>query len=92
MDEEVMEKYLWTSDFGDLAGVDLFIRTSGEQRVSNFLLWQAAYAEFVFLDVCWPDFEPKDLKAAIEQYSQRERRFGGLSRVLPQGAENSVFA
>jgi undecaprenyl diphosphate synthase len=92
MDEEVMEKYLWTSDFGDLSEVDLFIRTSGEQRVSNFLLWQAAYAEFVFLDVCWPDFEPKDLKTAIEHYSKRERRFGGLKTALPRSAENSVFA
>jgi undecaprenyl diphosphate synthase len=80
MSEEVMEKYLWTSEIGDLAAVDLFIRTSGEQRVSNFLLWQSAYAEFVFVDTCWPDFSPKDLRAAIVEYSQRERRFGSIGK------------
>jgi undecaprenyl diphosphate synthase len=80
MSESTFEKYLWTSDLGPLAQVDLFIRTSGEQRVSNFLLWQAAYAEFVFMDVCWPDFSPSDFKSAIEVYSKRERRFGGIGR------------
>ncbi len=79
MNEQLMNRYLWTADFGDLSEVDLLIRTSGELRVSNFLLWQAAYAEFVFTDLCWPDFEPKHLKAAIEEYSMRDRRFGGLS-------------
>ena len=78
VNEEVIEKFLWTADLGQLAEVDLFIRTSGEKRVSNFLLWQAAYAELVFLDVCWPDFRASHLRAAIEEYSQRERRFGGL--------------
>ena len=84
MTEEMMQKYLWTSDFGGLSEVDLFIRTSGEKRISNFLLWQSAYAEFVFLDVCWPDFEPKDLRAAIEEYSKRDRRFGGLGDLKPE--------
>lgn len=66
----------------DTAGIpdpDLIIRTSGEQRLSNFLLWQAAYAEFVFLPCHWPDFGPEDLAAAIAQYEERERRFGGVT-------------
>jgi undecaprenyl diphosphate synthase len=58
--------------------VDLLIRTSGEQRISNFLLWQAAYAELLFLDVLWPDFEPAHFADAIEAYKQRNRRYGGL--------------
>ncbi len=74
MTEKKMQKYLLTKDLPD---VDLFIRSSGETRVSNFLLWQSAYAEFVFLDVLWPDFSRKDLWEAISQYSKRNRRFGG---------------
>ena len=65
----------------DTAGMpdpDLLIRTSGEQRLSNFLLWQAAYAEFVFLDVNWPDFGGADLDRALAVFAQRERRFGGI--------------
>ncbi len=65
----------------DTAGApdpDLVIRTSGEKRISNFLLWQAAYAEFVFLDVLWPDFAKADLEAAIATYMGRERRYGGV--------------
>jgi undecaprenyl diphosphate synthase len=64
----------------DTAGVpdpDLVIRTSGEQRISNFLLWQAAYSEFVFLDLLWPDFCQADLEGAVAEYLQRERRYGG---------------
>ncbi|MEQ8177345.1 MAG: isoprenyl transferase [Amphiplicatus sp.] len=57
---------------------DLVIRTSGEKRISNFLLWQAAYAEYVFLDVLWPDFDKQHLAAAIEEFQRRERRFGGV--------------
>jgi len=56
--------------------VDLFLRSSGEQRTSNFLLWQSAYAEFIFLDRLWPDFDRRDLWGAVEQYATRERRFG----------------
>ncbi|MEO8713729.1 MAG: polyprenyl diphosphate synthase, partial [Acetobacteraceae bacterium] len=56
---------------------DLLIRTSGEQRLSNFLLWQAAYAEFLFLDVLWPDFDESHFSAALAEYARRERRFGG---------------
>jgi undecaprenyl diphosphate synthase len=58
---------------------DLVIRTSGEQRLSNFLPWQSAYAEFVFLPDLWPDFDRAAFKAAVDQYTGRERRFGGLS-------------
>jgi undecaprenyl diphosphate synthase len=58
------------------ASPDLIVRTSGEKRLSNFLLWEAAYAEFVFQDVLWPDYGPQHLKAAIEEYARRERRYG----------------
>lgn len=89
MNEDFMQKYLWTSDMGSLSDVDLFIRTSGEQRISNFLLWQSAYAEFVFTDIAWPDFSAKDLQTAIEEYSRRERRFGGLGKgQLPKSLTN----
>lgn len=57
---------------------DLIIRTSGEQRLSNFLLWQSAYSELVFVPTYWPDFDRGTLEAAIREYQQRERRFGGL--------------
>lgn len=69
-------------DYLDTAGIpdpDLIIRTSGEQRLSNFLLWQAAYAEFVFLPCHWPDFSRADLAAALSTFGERERRFGGLA-------------
>jgi undecaprenyl diphosphate synthase len=67
---------LYTSDIPD---PDLIIRTSGEQRLSNFLLWQAAYAEFVFVETHWPDFDKAALEAAIGEFHKRERRFGGLT-------------
>jgi undecaprenyl diphosphate synthase len=57
--------------------VDLFVRSSGEQRTSNFLLWQSAYAEMVFLDTLWPDFDRRDLWRAVELYAARDRRYGG---------------
>ena len=69
------------SDNLDTAGIpdpDLLIRTSGEQRLSNYLLWQLAYAEFYFTDVLWPDFGKKDLQKAVEFYQSRDRRFGGV--------------
>jgi len=65
-------------DAPDLPDPDLIIRTSGEQRLSNFLLWQSAYSELVFLPTYWPDFDRAALEAAIREYQQRERRFGGL--------------
>lgn len=72
---EAFSDYL---DTRDLPFPDLLIRTSGEHRISNFLLWQAAYAELVFLDVLWPDFDQEALELAIAEYRRRERRFGGL--------------
>lgn len=72
--EEQLSKYLDTADFPD---PDLMIRTSGEQRISNFLVWQLAYAEMYFTDVYWPDFDKKELQKAIEYYNGRDRRFGG---------------
>ena len=63
---------------GGLPDVDLIIRPSGEKRLSNFLIWQTAYAEFVFMDVLWPDFSEKDLVDAIIEYGKRDRRFGGV--------------
>ena len=71
--EARLSKYLYCPEIPE---VDLFIRSSGEQRTSNFLIWQSAYAELVFLDRLWPDFDRRDLWAAIEQYAARERRFG----------------
>ena len=68
-------------DYLDTAGLpdpDLMIRTSGELRLSNFLLWQMAYTEFYFTDVAWPDFDKKELVKAIEQYNKRDRRYGGV--------------
>ena len=73
--EELFASYL---DTGDIPDPDLLIRTSGEQRLSNFLLWQLAYTEFVFMDVLWPDFNRDELVRAIRQYNGRERRFGGI--------------
>lgn len=76
IDETVFDKYLDTAGIPD---PDLLIRTSGEQRLSNFLLWQAAYTEFYFTDVLWPDFDEKELKKAVEHYSSRNRKFGAIS-------------
>lgn len=71
---EAIERHL---DTAPLPPVDLLIRTSGEVRLSNFLLWQCAYAEMIFTDVLWPDFTPADLNAAIDAFASRERRYGG---------------
>lgn len=73
--EEEIERCLYTAGQPD---PDLIIRPSGEERLSNFLIWQAAYSEFVFMDVLWPDFTPKDLEQAIQIFQQRHRRFGGI--------------
>ena len=72
---DVFEGYLDTKDLPD---PDLLIRTSGEQRLSNYLLWQLAYSEFYFTDVPWPDFDEKELKKAIAAYENRDRRYGGI--------------
>ena len=76
--EDVLESYLDTRGIPD---PDLLIRTSGEQRLSNFLLWQLAYTEFYFADVHWPDFTKEELVKAIEAYRARDRRFGGVKEV-----------
>ena len=75
INEQVIESYLDTHDIPD---PDLLIRTSGEQRLSNYLLWQLAYTEFYFTDVPWPDFSKEELLKAVEQYNKRDRRYGGV--------------
>ena len=72
---ETIEAHL---DTADMPPLDLLIRTSGEVRLSNFLLWQSAYAELYFTDKLWPDFKPADLKAALDHFARRDRRYGGL--------------
>jgi undecaprenyl diphosphate synthase len=70
--------------------VDLLIRTGGEQRLSDFLLWESAYAELVFTEGMWPDFDGADLEAALKEFRRRERRFGGLSAIWPDAAKSSI--
>ena len=65
-------------DTHDLPPLDLLVRTSGEQRLSNFLLWQAAYAELYFTETLWPDFDEEAMRSALAEYARRERRYGGL--------------
>ena len=79
IDESIINQHLYTQDLPD---VDLLIRTSGEHRISNFLLWQIAYAELYFTDVLWPDFTDQDLYEAIVSYQKRERRFGKTSEQI----------
>jgi undecaprenyl diphosphate synthase len=79
IDESIINQHLYTHD---LPEVDLLIRTSGEHRISNFLLWQIAYAELYFTDVLWPDFKEDDLYEAIISYQKRERRFGKTSEQI----------
>ena len=77
--EEITEQLI--DDYLDTHGIpspDLMIRTCGEQRISNFLLWQNAYTEFYFADVAWPDFSKEELEKAVAAYNQRDRRYGGL--------------
>jgi undecaprenyl diphosphate synthase len=74
IDERLLARYL---DEPSMPDVDLFVRSSGEQRTSNFLLWQSAYAEMVFLDTLWPEFDRRHLWRAIEIYASRDRRYGG---------------
>jgi undecaprenyl diphosphate synthase len=83
LDERVFARYL---DEPELPDVDLFVRSSGEQRTSNFLLWQSAYAELVFLDTLWPDFDRRHLWHAIELYAARDRRYGGAVPNPPPAA------
>jgi len=75
IDEKLFSNYLYTAGLPD---VDLLIRTGGELRISNFLVWQAAYSEYYFTEVLWPDFDEKEVEKALLAYSRRQRRFGGL--------------
>ena len=75
VDEKVIERHLYSPDMPD---PDLLIRTSGEFRISNYLLWESAYSEFVFTDVLWPDFRRRHLEDAVIEFQQRERRFGAV--------------
>ncbi len=84
LDETIFENYLNTSGLPD---PDLLIRTSGEKRISNFLLWQSAYTEFYFTDTLWPDFRKKDMLLAILDYQQRERRFGLTREQIRRGLD-----
>ena len=79
LDDSIINEHLYTQNLPD---VDLLIRTSGEHRISNFLLWQIAYAELYFTDVLWPDFKEQDLYEAIISYQKRERRFGKTSEQI----------
>ena len=79
IDESVINKHLYTHNLPD---VDLLIRTSGEQRISNFMLWQIAYAELYFSEVLWPDFSNEHLHKALETYQNRERRYGKTSEQI----------
>lgn len=76
IDSNLFNKYL----FNDLPPIDLLIRTSGEYRISNFMLWQMAYAELYFTETLWPDFDEKEMDKAIESYNNRDRRFGGVKK------------
>jgi undecaprenyl diphosphate synthase len=89
VDEKLFARYL---DEPDMPDVDLFLRTSGEQRISNFLLWQSAYAEFIFIDELWPDVDRRHLFRAVEQYASRDRRYGGAvpnPEPQPEGASDA---
>lgn len=76
LNEQILSKYTYTADTPD---PDLVIRTGGDFRVSNFLLWQSAYSEFIVLDTLWPDFSRRDIEKSVEEFYKRDRRFGGLS-------------
>lgn len=76
INQDLFGKYL----FNDLPPIDLLIRTSGEYRISNFMLWQMAYAEFYFTDTLWPDFDEKEMDKAIDSYNKRDRRFGSVKK------------
>lgn len=78
IDEAVVSRYLYTGDENDnIPDPDLIIRTSGEERISNFLLWQSAYSEMAFSNSLWPDFTPDEFESIIEEYTKRDRRYGG---------------
>jgi undecaprenyl diphosphate synthase len=76
--EAEFEKHLWTAELGKLSDVDFLIRTSGEKRLSNYLLWQSSYAEFDFPETLWPDYSVEEFEKSLENFSKRKRRFGGV--------------
>ena len=76
--EDITEDEISSNLYSETPECDLIIRPSGEERLSNFLLWESAYSEFVFMDVLWPDFTKEHLEEALEEYSKRNRRFGGV--------------
>lgn len=80
-DEKIEKSFISNLYTHDLPDPDLLIRTSGEHRISNFLLWQCAYSEFYFTDILWPDFNTNDFDVAIEEYNNRDRRYGGTEKV-----------
>ena len=86
INEDSFHRHLFTADIPD---PDLVIRTSGEKRISNFLLWQSAYAEYVFMDKLWPDFAGEDLKSAIAEFGGRKRRYGASRLSVP--AASPIF-
>ncbi|HEY7598134.1 MAG TPA: isoprenyl transferase [Actinophytocola sp.] len=87
VDQRTVQRFLYQPEMPD---VDLFIRPSGEQRTSNFMLWQSAYAELVFQDILWPDFDRRDLWRACEQYAHRDRRFGGAVDAAAENREEEA--
>ena len=76
IDEEVLQSRMWTAELPD---ADLLLRTSGEERISNFLLWNIAYSELLFTDVLWPDFDRSHVEQALDAFKRRDRRFGGVA-------------
>jgi undecaprenyl diphosphate synthase len=84
IDEKVFQSYLYAPDLPD---VDLVVRTGGEMRISNLLIWQTAYSEYYFTPVLWPDFNVAELKKALQEFSRRQRRFGGLNQKVKCSAK-----
>ncbi len=78
LNESMFQDYLWTSSLGPVSDVDLLIRTSGEKRLSNFLLWQVSYAEFDFVEINWPDYSVEEFHKSLENFKNRKRRFGAV--------------
>jgi len=78
LNESSFAKYLWTSPLGENSDVDLLIRTSGEKRLSNYLLWQVSYAEFDFVEISWPDYSVEEFHKSLENFRNRKRRFGAV--------------
>ncbi|RLA02387.1 MAG: isoprenyl transferase, partial [Gammaproteobacteria bacterium] len=89
INEQCFADHTCLSDLNGLSDPDLFIRTGGEHRISNFLIWQLAYSELYFSDILWPDFDKQTLEDAFEVYASRQRRFGQTGQQLQQPAEST---